>query len=92
MDQILPHSCKPTIYEGVMQDAKDYVQLAEAENGPLPRFRGAEYPWGPYALEDLKASRQYLTQLEGAEWVLFISCCALCEGTALLPCAAGQKA
>ena len=55
MDQILPYSCEPTIYEGVMQDAKGYVQLAEMENGPLPRFRGAEYPWG-YALEDLKVS------------------------------------
>ncbi|KXZ43828.1 hypothetical protein GPECTOR_79g107 [Gonium pectorale] len=55
VDQILPVSAHPRIYEGYIRDARDYVGLAVAANGPLPARRGPEYPWG-IALADMAAS------------------------------------
>lgn len=56
VDQILPHHCDPVLYESCVQDARGYVQLATAANGPLPAERPAEYPWG-VALRDMQARR-----------------------------------
>lgn len=53
MDQVLPHSCTPEIYESAVQDARAYVQLAVAASGALPAPRPAAYPWG-IALQDLR--------------------------------------
>lgn len=46
VDQVLPHPAAPYLYESYVRDARDYVALAEARNGPIPRPAGFEYPWG----------------------------------------------
>ena len=35
VDQILPHPCKPNLYEPYVRSALDYVQLAENVTGAL---------------------------------------------------------
>lgn len=52
IDQILPHPSSPELMESYVRDARDYVELAESENGPIPRHVLAEYIWGP-VLPDL---------------------------------------
>jgi poly-gamma-glutamate synthesis protein (capsule biosynthesis protein) len=46
IDQVLENSVDPTLYERYVKSALDYVHLAEAVNGPLPRPLSFEYPWG----------------------------------------------
>jgi poly-gamma-glutamate synthesis protein (capsule biosynthesis protein) len=46
VDQILPHPGDPTLREGYIRDARAYVELAEAMNGPIPRPVGFGWPWG----------------------------------------------
>ena len=46
VDQILPHPGDPSLWEGFIRDARAYVRLAEAANGPIPRRPGAAWPWG----------------------------------------------
>ncbi|GHJ35687.1 CapA family protein [Streptomyces sp. TS71-3] len=46
VDQILPHPSDPELREGYVRDARDYVALAESENGPVPRPAGYSWPWG----------------------------------------------
>jgi poly-gamma-glutamate synthesis protein (capsule biosynthesis protein) len=47
VDQILPHPGDPALWEGpAVRDARDYVELAEAANGPIPRPVGFSWPWG----------------------------------------------
>ncbi|MGZ6096056.1 MAG: CapA family protein [Polyangiales bacterium] len=46
VDQILRHPSAPELIESYIQDARDYVSLAETESGPIPRGVNAEYPWG----------------------------------------------
>ncbi|MEU3521488.1 CapA family protein [Streptomyces sp. NPDC006654] len=46
VDQILPHPGDPTLWETYIHDARDYVDLAEAANGPIPRPVGVRWPWG----------------------------------------------
>lgn len=46
VDQILPHPGDPALREAYVQDARDYVVLAEAVNGPIPRPCGFHHPWG----------------------------------------------
>ncbi len=48
IDMIQDHSCDPKLYEGNGLDARDYVQLAVMQNGPLPdkAKRGSSYVWG----------------------------------------------
>jgi len=36
IDQILPHPSDPMLKESYVHDARDYVALAEAENGASP--------------------------------------------------------
>lgn len=52
IDQILPRPCPPRLYEGYVQDARRYVELAERANGPIPRPVDFAYVWGD-ALEEL---------------------------------------
>ena len=40
VDQILPHPCPPQLHERYVKDARDYVRLAEAKNGPI---QGGQY-------------------------------------------------
>jgi poly-gamma-glutamate capsule biosynthesis protein CapA/YwtB (metallophosphatase superfamily) len=46
IDQVLPHSCPPHLYEPVVTSALDYVALAEEVNGPIPRRVAPGYVWG----------------------------------------------
>lgn len=52
IDQILSHPAEPQIYESYMQDARDYVVLAERINGKIPRFIHGDYLWND-ALKEL---------------------------------------
>lgn len=53
IDQILPHSVNPVLYESHVRDARDYVALAERVSGPIPRPVDYDYIWGD-ALDELK--------------------------------------
>lgn len=55
IDQILPHPNAPELHEPHVTDAREYVALAEAASGPIPRRVGPEYIWGD-ALAALEAA------------------------------------
>lgn len=46
IDQVLAHPGEPRLYEPVARDARDYVRLAEAANGPIGRPMAAYELWG----------------------------------------------
>ncbi|MFF9321938.1 CapA family protein [Streptomyces sp. NPDC014735] len=46
IDQILPHPGDPALREPYVHDARAYVELAEAANGPIPRPVDFRRPWG----------------------------------------------
>lgn len=46
VDQILPHPGAPELREQFVRDARTYVELAEAANGPVPRPVDFSWPWG----------------------------------------------
>lgn len=46
IDQVLMHPGDPTLYEEFVRDARDYVRLAEAVNGPIAVPAPPDYPWG----------------------------------------------
>jgi poly-gamma-glutamate capsule biosynthesis protein CapA/YwtB (metallophosphatase superfamily) len=46
VDQVLPHPGDPTLWEDYVRDARDYVRLAEAVNGPIPSPVDMTWPWG----------------------------------------------
>lgn len=46
IDQALPYSVKPVLYEAYVKDARDYVKLAERENGKLHLPLSYNYLWG----------------------------------------------
>lgn len=56
IDQILPHPSVPTLYEPCVQDARDYVQLAECVSGLIARPVSFSYIWGD-ALAELERQR-----------------------------------
>ncbi len=56
IDQILPISNPPALFESYVRDARLYVTLAEKRNGPIPRHVGPRYIWGA-ALEILAEIR-----------------------------------
>jgi poly-gamma-glutamate synthesis protein (capsule biosynthesis protein) len=56
IDQILAHPCDPALHEDFSHSAIDYVQLAEAANGPIPRNVDPSYVWGS-ALDELVRMR-----------------------------------
>ena len=53
IDQILPHSAPPQLFEPYVRDARQYVQLAEQRSGPIPRPVDFAYVWGE-ALAELQ--------------------------------------
>lgn len=46
IDQIQAHAVPPVLYESWVHDARDYVQLAERLNGPVPAPVTPGYIWG----------------------------------------------
>ena len=46
IDQILPHSVDPVLYESYVKDARRYVELAERTNGRVEQPVGYDYIWG----------------------------------------------
>jgi poly-gamma-glutamate capsule biosynthesis protein CapA/YwtB (metallophosphatase superfamily) len=46
VDQVLPRSCPPRLYEPVVKSAAEYVALAERAHGPIPRPVPHDYVWG----------------------------------------------
>jgi len=53
IDQALPDPGNPVLYEPCVCDAREYVDLAEKANGPIPRPVTFEYIWGN-ALRELE--------------------------------------
>ncbi|WP_437855930.1 CapA family protein [Sorangium sp. So ce363] len=53
IDQVLPHPSDSLLYEPWANDARAYVELAEAANGPIPRPVDFSYVWGD-ALAELE--------------------------------------
>ncbi len=53
VDQVLRHPSAPRLYESFVQDARQYVALAEQSGGPLPSPVGFSYVWGD-ALAELE--------------------------------------
>ncbi|TDX02933.1 CapA family protein [Kribbella sp. VKM Ac-2566] len=65
VDQILPHPGDPALWEAWVRDARTYVQLAEAMNGPIPAPVAFDWPWGDaLALFDRFAPDVRLVNLE----------------------------
>jgi poly-gamma-glutamate synthesis protein (capsule biosynthesis protein) len=56
IDQLLAHPNEPTIHEGYLKDARDYVALVEEQSGPILRPVVPERIWGD-ALEELSRAR-----------------------------------
>jgi poly-gamma-glutamate capsule biosynthesis protein CapA/YwtB (metallophosphatase superfamily) len=56
IDQILPASSPPELFEPYVKDARMYVALAEKRNGPIPSNVDHRYIWGA-ALEILEEIR-----------------------------------
>jgi poly-gamma-glutamate capsule biosynthesis protein CapA/YwtB (metallophosphatase superfamily) len=46
IDQVMPQSVNPHIYEHYSRNALDYVQIAEDKNGSIPEKVSYEYIWG----------------------------------------------
>lgn len=46
IDQVMSHPADPVLFERWARSALEYVDLAEAVNGPIPRGVGPEYVWG----------------------------------------------
>jgi len=46
IDQILPYPSNPVLHEPYITNAKDYVELAEEKNGPIPKPADFSYVWG----------------------------------------------
>lgn len=46
IDQILLHPSDPVIHESYLKDSREYVELAERVNGPIPRSVDPAYIWG----------------------------------------------
>ncbi|MDH3228094.1 MAG: CapA family protein, partial [Thermoleophilia bacterium] len=53
VDQVLPDPCPPTLHEEYVQNANDYVALAERASGTIPRPVDLAYPWGD-SLDELE--------------------------------------
>jgi poly-gamma-glutamate capsule biosynthesis protein CapA/YwtB (metallophosphatase superfamily) len=53
IDQILPYPNDPRLHEDFVGSALDYVRLAEAADGPIPRAVAPAYIWGD-ALDALR--------------------------------------
>jgi poly-gamma-glutamate capsule biosynthesis protein CapA/YwtB (metallophosphatase superfamily) len=56
IDQALPHPVDPVLYEPYVRDAREYFDLAEKANGPIPRPLNFDYVWGD-ALQELEQTQ-----------------------------------
>src|ERR1700740_2702252 len=56
IDQVLLQPCDAVLHENSAVSAIDYVHLAEAANGPVPRSVDAAYVWGA-ALDEFNRMR-----------------------------------
>jgi len=56
IDQALPYPMDPVLYEPYVHDAREYVDLAEKANGPIPRPLSSDYIWGDAQQELERAS------------------------------------
>jgi poly-gamma-glutamate capsule biosynthesis protein CapA/YwtB (metallophosphatase superfamily) len=56
IDQALPHPVDPVLYEPYVCDAREYFDLAEKANGPIPRPLSFDYVWGG-ALQELEQTQ-----------------------------------
>jgi len=52
IDQVLPCTSDPTLYEPYMKDARRYVEIAEVTNGPIQKPVSFSYIWGD-AIDEL---------------------------------------
>src|SRR5213596_4097330 len=59
IDQALPHPVNPVLYEPYVRDAREYVELAEKANGPIPHPLSFDYIWGD-ALRELEDAQMDL--------------------------------
>ena len=67
IDQVMRRSVHPQLYEPYITDARDYVRLAEARNGPIPAPVDAAYVWGDALAElDRAAPDVRIVNLETA--------------------------
>ncbi|MFJ4466522.1 CapA family protein [Streptomyces sp. NPDC089424] len=67
VDQILAYPGDPGLREGYVKDARDYVALAEAVNGPIPVPVAPAWPWGEaLPLLDAAAADVRIVNLETA--------------------------
>lgn len=65
IDQILPCPGDPALRESLVRDARTYVRLAEAVNGPIRRPVDVSWPWGEaLALLDQAATEVRIVNLE----------------------------
>ena len=60
IDQILAHPSSQTLYESYVRSAVQYVELAERQNGAIPRAVLPDYIWGA-ALEEMTRARPDLS-------------------------------
>ena len=67
MDQAMHHPVNPALHEGFVKDAREYLHLAEAAHGPVPRPVPPAYPWGAALAEiERRAPRLRIVNLETA--------------------------
>lgn len=67
IDQALDHPVDPRLYEPVVTDAREYVTLAETENGLIHRPLPEDYIWGDaLALAEERALHARIANLETA--------------------------
>jgi poly-gamma-glutamate capsule biosynthesis protein CapA/YwtB (metallophosphatase superfamily) len=67
IDQVLRHPGDPTLHEDCVRDARDYVRLAEAVNGPIAAPLPAAALWGDaLAVMDRAAPDLRIVNLETA--------------------------
>lgn len=62
IDQAFTQSVDPRLYEPFVRDANEYVELAEAENGPIDRPLAPDEIWGE-ALDVLERSKPHLRMI-----------------------------
>ena len=56
VDQILPHPSGSQIFEPYVQDAREYVQLAESRHGPISKPVTGSYIWGDALAEFVRVA------------------------------------